>query len=190
VTKTHAYVLIDHVEPGKRIRDVLDDLFDQNADTVRFVAQFAGPYIGFVAYETENLGDLHTLANGPFWDAGARCITLVVTEASKKAMPKRHSPDVCAMIRAMSRDPSGTLERLDDTFGPRYDEQEGLADDDRTFGYGAAVVNGDFDLLIEVGAETKGGAIALVNEVKAVPGVGRTSTAFAFLPGNAKKRTL
>ncbi|MFN8232959.1 MAG: hypothetical protein U0V56_05665 [Actinomycetota bacterium] len=185
-----AYLLIDHVEPGKPIRQVLDDIFDHNPGTVRFVARFAGPYVGFVAYQTDGLAQVHDLTSDAFWVDGARCETLIVVKPSRAAIPKRRSPDHCAMVRAASDEPDGLLDRLDDRFGPRLEEQLGLPEEYQTFGYGAAVVNGAFDLLIEVGSPTLEGTKDLVREVRSIPGMGRTSTAFAFLPGNARKRSL
>jgi hypothetical protein len=186
-----AYVFIDHVDPGKRIGDVLMDMFDQNPDTVRFTAQFAGPFIGFAAVTVPGLKESHELANGAFWDAGLRCETSVVIRPSSLAVPKRGSPDVCALVRARAHDPDAVLDALDERFGERQQAQMELPYEERTFNYGAAIVNGTYDLLIDVGTPTFGETKDLVkDEVRTVPGIDRTVTAFAHLPGNARRREL
>lgn len=186
-----AYILIDHVDPGARIRDVLRDMFNQNPDTVRFTAQVGGPFIGFAAVTLPGLKESHDLANGAFWDAGVRCETIFVVGPSRIAIPKRGSPDHCALVRAMAEDPDAVLEALDDRFGGRQQEQVELPYEDRTFNYGAAIVTGTYDLLIDVGTPTFAGTRDLVKtEVRTVPGIGRTVTMLSHLPGNALRREL
>lgn len=186
-----AYILIDHVDPGSRIRDVLRDLFDQNPDTVRFTAQVAGPFIGFAAVTVPGLQESHELANGAFWDAGVRCETIVVVRPSQIAIPKRGSPDHCALVRANADDPDAVLDALDERFGDRQREQVELPYEERTFNYGAAIVTGTYDLLIDVGSPTFAGTRDLVkDEVRRVPGIGRTLTMLSHLPGNARRREL
>ena len=186
-----AYTFIDHVDPGKRIQEVLQDIFDQNEETVRFTAQFSGPFIGLVAAKLPGLKEGHELANGAFWDAGLRCETSHVIKASRIMIPKRGSPDVCAIIQVKAQDPDAVLDALDDRFGPRQEEQWELPYEERTFNYGAAVVNGTYDLLIDLGTPTRHETIALIrDEVRTVPGIGRTVSSFAHLPGNERRRDL
>ena len=57
--------------------------------------------------------------------------------------------------------------------------------------YGAAVVSGIYDLLIDIGSTRHSKTIKLVNEeVRTIPGIDRTVTSFAHLPGNARRRDL
>jgi hypothetical protein len=185
------YVFIDHVDPGKSIGDVLHDVFDQNPTTVRFTAQFAGPFIGFVAATIPDLATSHRLAREDFWNAGLRCETVFVIRASALAVPKRGSPDVCALVRVKADDPDAVLDALDGLFRDRFEEERGKAAEERGFNYGGAVVNGTHDLLVDVGSPTFGGTRDLVNEVRrAHPAIRRTATAFAHLPGNARRREL
>jgi hypothetical protein len=52
--------------------------------------------------------------------------------------------------------------------------------------YGAAVVTArDFDLLVDLGADTAEAVLERVIALRAVPGVGRTTTAIADLADNA-----
>jgi hypothetical protein len=187
--KLDAYVFIDHVDPGSRIGDVLRDLFEQNPETVRFTAQFAGPFIGFARLELPGLKEAHELANGSFWDAGLRCETAVVIRGSQLRIPKRGSPAHCALVRARAADPDAALDALDERFAARHEEQEALPADERTASYGAAIVNGTYDLLIDVGMPTFEETRDLVrDDVRTVPGIERTVTAFAHLPGNERRR--
>jgi hypothetical protein len=185
-----AYTFVDHVDSGKRIDEVLRDVFEQNPDTVRFTAQFSGTFIGFVAMELPGLAEAHELARGAFWEAGLRCETAHVVEKSRLLMPKRGSPAACALVRARAQHPSAVLEALDDRFGERQEAAWAKPYEQREFNYGAAVVSGRYDLLIDLGSVEHSETVGLVNEVRSIPGVDRTVTSFAHLPGNARRREL
>lgn len=186
-----AYTFIDHVDTGKRIDEVLRDVFEQNPHTVRFTAQFSGTFIGFVAMELSGLAEAHELARGAFWEAGMRCETAYVVQGSRFRLPKRGSPDVCALVRARAQDPLAVLDALDDRFGERQEAESQRPYDEREFNYGAAVVSGIYDLLIDIGSTRHSKTIKLVNEeVRTIPGIDRTVTSFAHLPGNARRRDL
>jgi hypothetical protein len=78
---------------------------------------------------------------------------------------------VCAQTTV---DPFGLLDALDAQFG-HLDEA-----------YGAAVVTSrDFDVLVDLGADTIEDVIDLVRQLREVPGIGRTSTSLADLTENA-----
>ena len=186
-----AYTFIDHVDTGKRIDEVLRDVFEQNPHTVRFTAQFSGTFIGFVAMQLSRLAEAHELARGAFWEAGMRCETAHVVKGSLFGLPKRGSPDVCALVRARAQDPFAVLDALDDRFGERQEAEALKPYEERGFNYGAAVVSGTYDLLIDIGSTKHSKTIKLVNEeVRMVPGIDRTVTSFAHLPGNARRRDL
>ncbi len=186
-----AYTFIDHVEPGKRIDEVLRDVFEQNQHTVRFTAQFSGTFIGFVAMLLPGLAEAHELARGAFWEAGMRCETAHIVKASRIMIPKRGSPAVCALVRARAQDPFAVLDALDDRFGERQEAEQLKPYEERAFNYGAAVVSGTYDLLIDIGSTKHSKTIKLVNEeVRTIPGIDRTVTSFAHLPGNARRRDL
>jgi hypothetical protein len=186
-----AYTFIDRVDPGKRIDEVLRDVFEQNRDTVRFTAQFSGTFIGFVAVKLPGLAEAHELARGAFWEAGLRCETAYVIKASRIMIPKRGSPAVCALVQARAQDPFAALDALDERFGARQEAEWQKPYEEREFNYGAAVVNGTYDLLIDIGSTKHSKTIKLVNEeVRTTPGIDRTVTSFAHLPGNARRREL
>ena len=87
-----AYTFIDHVDTGKRIDEVLRDVFEQNPHTVRFTAQFSGTFIGFVAMLLPGLAEAHELARGAFWEAGMRCETAHIVKASRIMIPEAWKP--------------------------------------------------------------------------------------------------
>lgn len=186
-----AYTFIDHVDTGKRIDEVLRDVFEQNPHTVRFTAQFSGTFIGFVAMLLPGLAEAHELARGAFWEAGMRCETAHIVKESRIMIPKRGSPAVCALVRARAQDPFAVLDALDDRFGERQEAEWLKPYEEREFNYGAAVVSGTYDLLIDIGSTKHSKTIKLVNEeVRTIPGIDRTVTSFAHLPGNARRRDL
>ncbi len=186
-----AYTFIDHVDTGKRIDEVLRDVFEQNPHTVRFTAQFSGTFIGFVAMLLPGLAEAHELARGAFWEAGMRCETAHIVKASRIMIPKRGSPAVCALVRAKAQDPFAVLDALDDRFGERQETEWLKPYEEREFNYGAAVVSGTYDLLIDIGSTKHSKTIKLVNEeIRTIPGIDRTVTSFAHLPGNARRRDL
>jgi hypothetical protein len=113
----------------------------------------------------------------------------VVIRGSQLRIPKRGSPAYCALVRASAADPDAALDALDERFAVRDEEQGALPPDERTSSYGAAIVNGTYDLLIDVGMPTFEETRDLVrDDVRTVPGIERTVTAFAHLPGNERRR--
>ena len=175
-SRVDAYAFVRHPPEGSRPSDVVGAV--AGAPGFRFAGRFAGAFSVFVAVEAKTLADLQGLIDGPYWDAGVRTQWSVVVSPSRVAIPKRGSPDHCAIVRAtVVEDPISVVSRLDDRFEP-------LVSDD--LHYGSAVVSGSgFDVLIDVGTPTFATLVQLlVEQVHGVPGIGSTDTAFAFLPGN------
>ena len=148
-------------------------------DGVRFAGRFVGSFVGFGAVEAPDLGTLQTWIDGPYWNTGVRSDWSVVVTPSSLSIPKRRSPDYCALVRVRAADeidPEVLLEQLDGHYGETWEE----------VGYGAAVVTGGaYDLLVELGADSLAQLWDRVRELRTQPGVGRTATAVAFLPDNA-----
>lgn len=183
--KLNAYVFMHLLEPGKGIQAVKEEF--SRRPGFRFVAQFVGSFVVFGAVELDggDLEGLQKLIAGEYWEAGVRSEWSTLVKGSVYGIPKRGSPDYCAMIRARADgDPVVALDALDAHFGPRVTSQ------DPDFHYGAGVVSGrGFDLLIDLGATSLGELHRLVLEdVRRVPGVGTTDSSFAFLPGNEIRR--
>jgi DNA-binding Lrp family transcriptional regulator len=148
---------------------------------VYFVAEFLGAFKIFVAKEADSLEELQAGADA-YWDAGAQNEEVRLVARSRIAAPKRGSPPYCAIIRAeATADPTEVLETLDLAFEGRV-----AADPKHEhFWYAAGVVTGRYDLLIDLGADSVGELDGIImDELRAVPGVGRTVTSNAHLPGN------
>jgi hypothetical protein len=144
---------------------------------VPFVAQFVGHFSVFSRVTAENMKELQDRIDGVYRDAGLRSDVSMNLTASSAAAPKRGSPDYCALVCARTQaDPFGVQEALEDSFLD-------LGDDGSE---GAAVINhADFDVLVDLGADDFGALVERVKALRAQPNIGRTATAFAYLPGNA-----
>jgi hypothetical protein len=173
-----AYVFVHDFEgrPSER----LGELFGN--ESVRFSGRFVGSFGGFAAVVAPDLETLQSWIDGTYWDAGIRSDWSVVVKPSNVSIPKRRSPDYCALIRvrvADGVDPEELLARLDAHYEHNWEEM----------GYGAAVVTGgSFDLLVELGAGSLPELWDRVRELRSQAGVARTATAVAFVPNNGLRR--
>jgi hypothetical protein len=140
---------------------------------VAFVGQFVGAFSLFGRVLASDLSELQTRIDDDYWDAGIRSHWSLNLTGDRIEAPKRASPDICALVRVRARDdPFDVIGRLDEQFS-------GSA-------YGAAVVTGsDYDMLVDLGADTVEDVLDRVLQLRAIPGVGRTATALADLANNA-----
>ncbi len=175
--KFDAYVFMHLLETGRSLRDVVEAV----GETVKerrngFVGQFVGSFAAFGRFEVGSLRELQKLIAGPLWSAGVRSEWSTMVASSGIMSPKRGSLSHCALVRARtSANPFEVLGALDEHFKRQ-----------KRVDYGAAVVNGKFDLLIDLGANSFDRLKEiLVEEVLGFPGISSTDTAFAYLPGNA-----
>jgi hypothetical protein len=145
---------------------------------VRFVGQFVGAFTLFARVVAADLSELQGRIGGEYWEAGIRSDWSLNLTADRLAAPKRASPEICALVCArVDDDPFAVLGRLDERF-----LEEGA--------YGAAVVTArDFDLLVDLGADTVEEVIDRVLALRSVNGIGRTATAVADLADNAIRPT-
>ena len=122
----------------------------------------------------ERSGELQRRIAGEYWEAGIRSDFSINLTGARPNAPKRHSPDICALVCAQATaDPFDVLSAIDEAF---FD----------VIPYGAALVTAaDFDLLIDIGGETIEDVVERVFELRGLPGIGRTSTALADLADNA-----
>jgi hypothetical protein len=150
----------------------VDSLKETFATTpgVRFVGQFVGAFTLFARVVADDLGQLQRRIGGEYWEAGIRSDWSVNLTGARLAAPKRASPDICALVCIRTNgDPFEVIGRLDDRF-----LEEGA--------YGAAVVTAsDFDLLVDLGADTVEEVIDRVLALREIDGIGRTATALADL---------
>lgn len=168
--KIEAYVFERHLEAG-RVGDLRSALAAQPG--VAFVAQFIGAFSLFARVVADDLAELQQRIDGAYFDAGVHSDWSLNLTGDRLAAPKRASPDVCALVCARATaDPFGVLDRIDQVFEGRP--------------YGAAVVTArDFDVLVDLGADTLEAVIDMVLELRNVDGIGHTSTAVADLANNA-----
>lgn len=173
------YIFIRDPDPDPRT--VKKNLAEQPG--VYFVAEFVGTFVVFAAVEHDTLEGLQEAIAGAYWQAGLRSETSLIVESSRLSAPKRGSPRHCGIVRATiaDRDPVEVLEDLDRTFEERFN-----ADPNHDhFWYGAALVTGSYDLLIDLGADTRREVDRMViRDVRGVAGIRKTVTAHAYLPGN------
>jgi hypothetical protein len=146
---------------------------------VAFVGQFIGAFTLFARVVANDLGELQGRIENEYWRAGIRSDVSLNLTGQRPAAPKRQSPDICAMICCQTTaDPFGLLDDLDEEF-----LSEGA--------YGAAVVNApDFDVLVDLGAETIEDVLDRVLRLRKIDGIGRTATAFADLGNRNAIRNL
>lgn len=176
-----AYVFIEHVE-AEEPRQVLSNFFNDNEATVGFVAQFVGSFFAFARVEVATFKDLHRLMATNYWQAGVRCTWSTVVHPSSLLLPKKSGTRFCALLRittSQGEDPITVMTRLEKVFQD-WDDHVGLA-----------VVTGDYDILMTIGAEDADILLtAVLERVRDVRGVGSTETAFADLEDNALERDL
>lgn len=173
--EVHAYVFSHAFDA--RPSAVLGELIGR--DGVRFAGRFVGAFAGFAAVDAPDLATLQAWIDEPYWGTGLRSDWAVTVRGSRLNIPKRNSPDYCALIRVRTADgvdPEELLGQLDDHYDGRWEE----------VGYGAAVVSGgSYDLLVELGGASLDEVWERVRELRSRPGVARTATAVAYLPGTA-----
>jgi DNA-binding Lrp family transcriptional regulator len=172
----HSFVFIDEVDPGTNIREVIDALraFGPPPDgPVMFASEMVGSYLGFAHLRTETLAELQDLIAGELWARGAHCKHCVEADVAKTDRllrgAKRDTPEVIALIRVRVRRGAlqDVLERFGDPDGPL-----------ETF-KGASVVFGDFDILLQLGADDFDEVAADVyGPLQTIEGIAATDTAF------------
>jgi hypothetical protein len=147
-----------------------------DASGVRFVGQFVGAFTLFARVVANDLGELQGRIRGEYWDAGIRSDWSLNLTGDRAAAPKRASPDICALVCVKATgDPFGLLDALDARF-----LNEGA--------YGAAVVTArDFDVLVDLGADSVEDVVDRVLELRSVDGVGRTATALGDVSEAARR---
>jgi DNA-binding Lrp family transcriptional regulator len=164
----HAFLFIDHVEPGKTAEQVVEALRAKGKPPVMYASTFVGDYVAFAHVRVETLAELQDLIEGTVWEAGARC-AWSLESTTTTAGAKRKSPGLIALTRIKMH--PGSID----------DARERLARNGQETGFvGASVITGEYDILLQMtGAspeDVKGRIQAVLSDID---GVKRTSTAFA-----------
>ena len=181
-TGLHAFVFLDHAPEGTRTRDVVLTLRDLAPDRtttgkVIFASEFVGAYRAFAHVRVDDddgqgLKRLQKYIAGPLWDAGARCTyatesAVAVTSAGKKGA-KRGSPGIIGLTRIKVK-----RSKAEDV----WTQLVGLIEGDPETFVGASIVDGDFDILLQLGGETLEDVQNAAFELASVTGIARSETA-------------
>ena len=176
-TGLHAFVFIDSVDPGTNIRDVIDALREFGPPPrgpVFFASEMVGGYLGFAHVRTETLAELQDLIVGELWSRGAHCAHCVEAGVAHVGTMlkgvKRGTPEVIALVRVRTSPGAlgQVLEMMADEHGPLRE----------TF-KGASVTFGDFDILLQLGADSfEAVATDVYGPLQTIDGIVSTDTAF------------
>jgi DNA-binding Lrp family transcriptional regulator len=166
-TGLHAFLFIDHVEPGKTAEEVVRALREKGKPPIMYASTFVGDYAAFAHVRVRNLGELQDLIEDTIWEAGARCTWGVESKISMLGA-KRRSPGLIALTRIKMQPGSidEARERLVAEQGPGF--------------VGASVITGEYDILLQMtGASIEDVKANIGGALSGIQGVVRTSTAFA-----------
>lgn len=187
-TGLHAFVFLDHAPVGLRTQEVVEALralpvdFDEETGEgttgrVIFASEFVGAYTAFAHVRVDDadgqgLRRLQRYISGPLWEAGARCTyatesKVAVTSNGKKGA-KRGSPGIIGLVRIKVK-----RSKADEV----WEALVGLIEDRPTTFVGASVVDGDFDVLLQLGGATLEDVQEAAYELRSVAGIIRSETA-------------
>lgn len=181
-TGVHAFVFLDQFPEGTRNRDVVQALRELAPDPdttgrVIFASEFVGAYHGFAHVRVDDadgkgLKRLERYIAGPLFDAGARSTyatesgVAVTTDGKKGA--KRGSPGIIGLVRIKVKRSKAeeVWTRLVSLIEQRPETFVGMSS-----------VNGDFDILLQLGGETLEDVQNAAFELSSVSGIVRSETA-------------
>ncbi len=181
-TGLHAFVFLDHAPEGLRTQDIvlaLRGLEQDEATTGRviFASEFVGVYRAFAHVRVddsdgEGLKRLQRYIAGPLWDTGARCTfateSAVATTSDGKKGAKRGSPGIIGLTRITVK-----RSKAEDV----WTQLVALIEDRPQTFVGASIVDGDFDILLQLGGETLEDVQAAAYELSSIGGIVRSETA-------------
>jgi hypothetical protein len=185
-TGLHAFVFLDHAPEGLRIRTIVETLRDlppapdpdpDSRGRVIFASEFVGAYTAFAHVRVDNddgkgLKRLQRFISGPLWEAGARCTyatesKVAVTTDGKKGA-KRGSPGIIGLVRIKVK-----RSKAEEVWAQLV---ELIQDHPDTY-VGASLVDGDFDILLQLGGTTLEDVQNAAYELRSVTGIIRSETA-------------
>jgi DNA-binding Lrp family transcriptional regulator len=171
-TGRHAFVFIDHVEPGKTAEQVVQALRERGKPPIMYASTFVGDYLAFAHVRVRNLAELQDLIAETIWEAGARCTWAIESKTMRKGA-KRKSLGLIALTRIKMRQDADVEDARD--------RLAAMADNtDETGVVGASVITGPYDILLQMtGASIEDVRANIRAVLREIDGVKRTSTAFA-----------
>jgi hypothetical protein len=181
-TGLHAFVFLDHAPEGLHTRDIVGTLRElpEDPDTpgrVIFASEFVGAYPAFAHVRVDDedgrgLRRLQHFIAGPLWNAGARCTyateSKVATTADGKKGAKRGSPGIIGLVRIKVK-----RSQADDV----WSELESRIEEHPDTYVGASMVDGDFDILLQLGGPTLEDVQNAALDLGSVGGIVRSETA-------------
>jgi hypothetical protein len=178
----HAFVFLDHAPEGMHMRDIVLTLRDLPEDsdtpgTVIFASEFVGAYPAFAHVRVpdddgQGLRRLQHFIAGPMWTAGARCTYATESKVAQttdgKKGAKRGSPGIIGLVRIKVR-----RSKADHV----WSELESRIQDQPDTYVGASMVDGDFDILLQLGGPTLEDVQNAAMDLGSVGGIVRSETA-------------
>jgi hypothetical protein len=154
-TGLHAFVFIDHVDPGVKAASVVDGLFGLdggNGRRVLWASTFVGDYLAFAHVQVDDKDERNDLASlqefieNDLWDNGVHCSWSTEVVRPDRVGIKRDTPEVIALVGIKTH--KGQAFHVADVL-------EGDADHPGVNGFkGASVVLGQLDVILQLGGET------------------------------------
>ena len=141
----HAFVFVDELDPQTDFRQALTAVRGLGPARVIFAAEVVGSSLGFVHVRVEE-GDLRGLQDLIFrdlWEQGIRCSHCIEIKTGRQGV-KRDTPEIIAISKL--RVPRGGIDDLIDTL-------EASNSPVRTTLKGISVVTGEWDVLVQLGAD-------------------------------------
>ncbi len=185
-TGLHAFVFLDHAPEGLRIREIVESLRVLAPDTegdsattgrVIFASEFVGPYSAFAHIRVddedgEGLKRIQRFISGPLSDAGVRCTyateSKVATTTDGKKGAKRGSPGIIGLVKIKVK-----RSKAEDVWSELVARIEAHPE---TY-VGASAVDGDFDILLQLGGATLADVQDAAYDLRTVDGIVRSETA-------------
>jgi hypothetical protein len=97
-TGLHAFLFVDHVEPGTNPEEVVRRLIAKGMPPIMYASTVVGDYQVFAHARVTKLAELQDLIETTIWEAGARCSWSIESKISTLGV-KRRSPGLIALTR-------------------------------------------------------------------------------------------
>ena len=167
----HAFVFIDHVDPGVNATDVVANLFRLESENGRILwaSTFVGDYLAFAHIQVDDVDDRKNLAGlqdfieGDLWRAGVHCKFATEVPRPEKVGIKRDTPELIALVGIRTK-PGRALEVAD-----ALEEVEGFK--------GCSVVLGHLDVVLQLTGDSFEDLIGNILSIQGSKGIVSTSTA-------------
>lgn len=144
----HAFVFIDHVDPGVRPAGVVDALFELESKNGRvlWASTFVGDYLAFAHIQVDDIDGRHDLAGlqtfieNDLWNEGVHCSWATEIPRPDRVGIKRDTPEVIALVGIKTEK------------GRAFDVADAL---EAVPGFkGCSVVLGHLDVVLQLGDKT------------------------------------